>query len=141
MRKDTKLSSIADKLVAMLKLEGFVIQRYNAYSTNSIYLKLDYGVCNSIRISDHKGKAGLAYKYNLLSMEKEVRKERVKGEYEYMDRYYYPITQTQSLVSLIKRHKESRIAEIGEPVYRVSMRQMLIKHRDDKGFWSQSFIV
>lgn len=34
-----------------------VIHRYDAYSTNSVYLKFDYGVGNSLRISDHKERA------------------------------------------------------------------------------------
>ena len=50
----TEEQNIADYIQSKLLEYGFKIQRYNAYSTNSIYLKLDYGVCNSIRISDHK---------------------------------------------------------------------------------------
>ena len=43
-----------------------VIHRYDAYSTNSVYLKFDYGVGNSLRISDHKGKKHLAYRFNII---------------------------------------------------------------------------
>lgn len=36
------------------KLAGKVlIHRYDAYSTNSVYLKFDYGLGNSLRLSDH----------------------------------------------------------------------------------------
>ena len=56
----------ADAIVSILKDKGFVIQRYDAYSTDSVYLKLDYGVCNSIRISDHEGKKHLCYRYNMI---------------------------------------------------------------------------
>lgn len=45
---------IADSLQRSLINNGFVVQRYNAYSTDNIYLKLDYGVCNSIRVSDRQ---------------------------------------------------------------------------------------
>ena len=39
------------------QLEGkVIIHRYDAYSTNSIYLKFDYRVAKSLRISDHPGK-------------------------------------------------------------------------------------
>ncbi|MBM7715323.1 hypothetical protein JOC94_002310 [Bacillus thermophilus] len=56
-RKNQKeLQETADYIIARLKKKGIVIQRYDSYSTNSIYLKLDYGVSNSVRISDHKGK-------------------------------------------------------------------------------------
>ena len=52
-----EINSLADYIANRLISEGFIVQRYNAYTTNSIYLKLDYGVCNSIRISDHPGKS------------------------------------------------------------------------------------
>lgn len=66
MKHNNKL--LRDKatyIIDKLKVQGIVIHRYNAYSTNSIYLKLDYGVCNSIRISDHSGKQHLSYRYNI----------------------------------------------------------------------------
>lgn len=47
------------------RLDGKVlIHRYDAYSTNSVYLKFDYGVANSLRIADHAGKKHLAYRFN-----------------------------------------------------------------------------
>ena len=60
-----KLKEIAIYLENKLLEQGFIIHRYDSYSTNSIYLKLDYGVMHSIRISDHKGKSYLSYKYNI----------------------------------------------------------------------------
>lgn len=48
------------------RLAGKVlIHRYDAYSTNSVYLKFDYGVANSLRIADHAGKKHLAYRFNI----------------------------------------------------------------------------
>ncbi len=35
-------NQIAEILVKKLKELGFIIHRYNAFSTNSIYLKLDF---------------------------------------------------------------------------------------------------
>ena len=34
---------------------GVIVHRYDAYSTSSIYLKLDYGLSCGIRIADHPG--------------------------------------------------------------------------------------
>lgn len=60
-----RLNEIADAVIE--KLCGkVIIHRYDAYSTNSIYLKFDYGVANSLRISDHDGKQHLKYRYNIL---------------------------------------------------------------------------
>jgi hypothetical protein len=61
------LQKVANYLIENLTKNGFIIHRYNAFITNSIYLKLDYGACNSIRISDHNGYEHLSYKYNVIS--------------------------------------------------------------------------
>ena len=55
------------------KLAGKVlIHRYDAYSTNSVYLKFDYGLGNSLRLSDHTGKAGLNYRFNIITTMKSL---------------------------------------------------------------------
>lgn len=59
------LNDIADAVID--KLSGkVIIHRYDSFSTNSIYLKFDYGVANSLRISDHDGKRHLRYRFNIL---------------------------------------------------------------------------
>lgn len=69
------------------KLAGKVlIHRYDAYSTNSVYLKFDYGLGNSLRLSDHTGKAGLNYRFNIITTLKSLGIE-TSGEYP---RFYYP---------------------------------------------------
>ena len=69
------LNDIAEAVID--KLRGkVIIHRYDSYSTNSIYLKFDYGVANSLRISDHDGKRHLKYRFNILeSMGKKSSKE------------------------------------------------------------------
>ena len=95
------INEIADFLCKKLSDEGFVIQRYDAYSTNSIYLKLDYGVCNSIRISDHPGKKHLKYRYNIgpnITEYKEV-KDR-------FPRYYYRADKLNNLIKKILKDRD-----------------------------------
>ena len=65
MEKERTLQEIADSICRRLKKKGFSILHYDAMSTDSIYLKLDYGVCNSIRIGGHRGKSKLKYRYNI----------------------------------------------------------------------------
>ena len=62
-----KCKDIAKYISQELVNKGFIVHRYDSYSTCSIYLKLDYGACNSIRISDHNGYQHLSYKYNIIS--------------------------------------------------------------------------
>ena len=57
---------IAKILVKKLKELGFIIHRYNAFSTNSIYLKLDYGIACGIRIADHEGRKKYHYRFNVI---------------------------------------------------------------------------
>ena len=57
---------IAKVLVQKLLDMGFTVHRYNAVTTNSIYLKLDYGVCCGIRIADHNGKKKYHYRFNVV---------------------------------------------------------------------------
>lgn len=69
------LNDIADAVIE--KLRGkVIIHRYDSFTTNSIYLKFDYGLANSLRISDHDGKQHLKYRFNILeSMGKKQNKE------------------------------------------------------------------
>lgn len=54
MKSNTKW--VAKQVQEFLLNNDFIVHRYNAYSTNSIYLKIDCCLCKSIRISDHHGK-------------------------------------------------------------------------------------
>ena len=71
-----ELTALADFITGQLIREGFVVQRYDSCTSDSIYLKLDYGVCNSIRISDHQGKKHLKYRYNIGPFVKEYCNEK-----------------------------------------------------------------
>lgn len=112
---------------------GFTIQRYNSYTTNSIYLKLDYGVMNSIRISDHKGKKHLKYRYNLLSNRKGVRKH-YNGVYP---RYFYGFDYVEDMLIDIFRDKVERLTKYGPNNYRRYMQESVENNLNKKGFWSQ----
>lgn len=48
MTTDDVAAAVIKRLIGKV-----VIHRLDAYSTNSIYLKFDYGIVNSLRISDH----------------------------------------------------------------------------------------
>lgn len=64
---------IAKVLIEELLKLGFVVHRYNAVTTNSIYLKLDFGVCCGIRIADHSGKKKYHYRFNVVKIMTEIR--------------------------------------------------------------------
>jgi len=129
------INSVATELQRRLLDAGFIIQRYDAYSTNSIYLKLDYGVCNSIRISDHKGKEHLNYMFNLDRRIKKIRIER--GEYT---RYYYPFTEITAMVRKILDHRAKKQEHYGSSYAKV-VQEAYLKNQHNKGFWREAVLV
>lgn len=131
-----KLKDISQYIEVKLLEQGFIIHRYDSYSTNSIYLKLDYGVMNSIRISDHKGKQHLSYKYNIESGVKVAKWYKDKRGFW---RYNCPTTPTaiDELITIILSDKlkkkmlyKSRYDELVE-IYKQ-------KTITEKGFWEQA---
>lgn len=130
------INEIADYLCDNLTEAGLVVQRYDAYSTNSIYLKLDYGVCNSIRISDHPGKRHLKYRYNIGPFVEKYRCEKDK-----YDRYYYRADKARNLLKKIVSAREFMIARYGEEAYKRFMLKNLEYHKNGKGFWKNAWLV
>lgn len=128
---------LADDLTERFIAEGFVVHRYDAYSTNSVYIKLDCGMCNSIRVSDHRGKKHLKYRYNIGSWIKERRHENDK-----YPRHYYPINEVDVLVKTVLRDRQRRKERYGVDKYEALMRKN--EHEGAKascGFWSQAVKV
>lgn len=82
-----ELESIAAELINKLNAKGFVIHRYDAYTTNSIYLRVDYGVCRSVRISDHPSSSKCKMRYNVVTNEPTGCKLD-----EFIKRYYFDVT-------------------------------------------------
>ena len=131
-----ELENIADYVIQILKSNGFSILRYDAYSTNSIYLKLDYGVCNSIRISDHSGKKYLKYRYNL------IWDSLVFQAQDTYPRYYYNQYSVNDMINKIILDREQKVEKYGQISYDKFMRENSNKHSTDKkGFWTQAKLV
>lgn len=130
-----QLIDIADIVIKELKAKGFTIHRYDAYSTDSIYLKLDYGVCNSIRISDHKGKAYLKYRYNVI----------LNGNTQLLNdkypRYYYNQNSIKGMINRIISDRSQKIERYGQVAYNNFMRQNNQQSTDKKGFWTQAKLI
>jgi hypothetical protein len=129
------IKDCADNIIEILKEKGFIIQRYDALSTNSIYLKLDYGVCNSIRISDHPGKKYLCYRYNIiLGCDDNIVEEK------YI-RYYFNENNITGLTNQIMFDKIQRINKYGKESYRRIVKSNKAKHENEPGFWKDSKLI
>lgn len=100
----SQLKELAKYVSERLLDKGFIVQRYDAYSTDSIYLKLDYGAANSIRISNHPGKKHLRYRYNIT----------LDGQTEdvmdtYIRHYYKPDDVDSMLETIVEKKKEDML--------------------------------
>lgn len=132
-----ELNKMAKKLAQMLIDKGFTVQRYDAYSTNSIYLKLDYGLCNSIRISDHNGKENLSYMYNLRS---DINRDYVtRNGYT---RYFVTFKNYKRIVNLALQNKWKKYVKAGsETAYNEIMNIEKNLNKNNKGFWNKCYLV
>lgn len=134
--RNNDLKNLADMIIEKLLDAGFVIQRYDAYSTDSIYLKLDYGVCNSIRISNHGGKKYLKYRYNIGP---HIKKRHSKKDL--YDRYYFPDNQAGQMIKQIISDRADKVRRYGEKEYKSYMDENRRKNVDTKGFWDKAVLV
>lgn len=134
--QNSEIEELAAVIINRLLAEGFTVQRYNAYTTNSIYLKLDYGVCNSIRISDHPGKKYLKYRYNIGPHIRKFRKEKDK-----YDRFYYRVDRSRNMLERIIRDRDAKKSQYGEPGYQALVQENRDANTGKLGFWSKAVLL
>ena len=100
---------VSNRLIKRLKQKGFKINRYYAHRTKSIYLKLDYGVCGAIRISDHIGKKQYRYKFNVI---KKYTGPKIINDRGYI-RLFYNYNNTEELLHDVETEKKKKINKYG----------------------------
>lgn len=108
---------IAEILTTNLKKLGFVVHRYDAYSTSSIYLKLDFGVCCGIRISNHNGKKKYHYRFNVI---KDYKGDKIT-HFENLVSYFYNFEELPQLLQKVIEEKEEKIKKYGLEKYKTIM--------------------
>lgn len=128
------IQEIATELCDKFLEENFVVQRYDAHSTQSIYIKLDYGVSNTIRLSDHKGYDYLSYKYNIRM---DISKDYVEKDKNGYIRYYIAPQNIDTFIQHTIRERETRIRRIGLPKYKEWMKRNYDTNNETPGFWSK----
>lgn len=129
-----KNKEIAEYLQTELLKNNFIVHRYDAYSTCSIYLKLDYGASNSIRISDHKGYEHLSYKYEI---NQKVHYAGWTKDKKGFWRYHCPANKNSinDLIQLILKDKQYKKCFNN---YNKLMESYKEKSKACKGFWEQA---
>lgn len=112
-----------------------LIHRYDAYSTNSVYLKFDYGVANSLRIADHAGKEHLAYRFNIILNLTEPKND-LSGRFP---RNYYPPDMVDQVIEDILAGVEAKRARYRDYEKTVADARDRVTH--ERGFWQQARLV
>ena len=133
---NTDIYNIADYIIQKLTEKNIIIQRYDSMKTSSVYLKLDYGVCNSIRISNHTGKQHLQYRYNLII---DCEPQSTTDSYP---RYYFNQHGIDDMLQFILKERQQKISKYGYTNYKTFMKNNQQTHKKDKqGFWRQAKLV
>ena len=131
------LNDIADAVIE--KLRGkVIIHRYDSFSTNSIYLKFDYGVANSLRISDHDGKRHLKYRYNILESMSNmpVKTTTTRNGFEMV---FYSPAMINACCRDILAAKRDRMERYRD--YDAIIERAKAEATPDKGFWNAARLV
>lgn len=127
----SRIDEIAAYVIDQLRGE-VIIHRYDAYTTNSIYLKFDYGAANSLRISDHRGKKHLAYRFNI---NVDIDKPFSQKNRSYLQEFFPP-TMVNNVIKKIlenKAERQKRYKDYDEVVESCKEKAM-----HERGFWTQA---
>lgn len=138
-RGSRKRGDAAARQISRALIErGFTVHRYDAISTSSIYLKVDWGAGLSIRIADHDGYRHLNYRYNVDTSRKSgVRRAKVERNGRSFTRTTYGLGSVGQLVGDVARRRDAIIRSEGEAAYRERMEDMRAEARAaTKGFYA-----
>lgn len=125
---------LVNYIIQKLKEHNITIQKYKSITTNSVYLKLDYGVLKSIRISDHKSKKHLHYRYNLQSNIRQSFYDRTNK------RFFYTNKDVDVMLKQILSDRHDKMTRYKHK-YMEYMNQNLKSNRHRNGFWKESTII
>lgn len=130
------IKQMAKYIQKQLIQKGFIIQRLDAQTTKSVYLKLDYGLCNSIRISDHTGKKEFSYRFNIL---REMPQKSVhyfnNGKFP---RNFYSFDMVDKMIEDIVARKDEQLKKFGAFIYEALQENEKETRIGNNRFWNNA---
>ncbi|WP_334427195.1 MULTISPECIES: hypothetical protein [unclassified Levilactobacillus] len=135
--KDKAVRRVANTMVRFFQSYGIKVMRYNSYSTSSIYLKLDYGMLYTMRISDHRGKKGLNYRYNIIKGFHGQRYEPTDWGWKREFIAINPDKLNRMCVDILTMRAD-KLRKLGPYGYQAEMDYRQAKNSNNKGFWQQA---
>lgn len=137
------LQSTANRIIKEVQAAGIRVMRLDAVTTESIYLKFDYGLACSVRISTHTGKKKYLYRFNIGPHIKQYTKRRCYGNiYDGQSlvytRRFYPMEKLDMLISDIIRLRGEKLDKIGHVLYAKLMADSKAVGAVSNGFWAKA---
>lgn len=109
---------IAQRIAFILKNKNFDVHIQKSRTTKSVYIKIDYGLGCTIRVSDHQPRKVSSYRYNVLpTVEKSF--EKNDGSVH----YYYDYSQIHFLINDISKRRKFIFNKIGRKHYNYLLNQ------------------
>lgn len=133
-KKGRRIRGVADVLVSALQSKGIKVMRYDAYSSNSIYLKFDYGLLYTLRLSDHRGKRHLVYRFNAIYGYKGPGARETKWGW-YQEFYTLQNPDLNEMYLSILELKKEQLQKYGPIGYKIEMQMAINRNKHNKGFW------
>lgn len=137
--KETK--EIAVKIQEELLDRGFIVHRCDDYLNRTIYIKVDYGIINTIRISE-KPESGIKYPYKF-NIRQDLKKFRiVEGNSNI--RYYIPYSDYYKLFDIVDSIACEYLTRYGKDWYEneIKSRERECQYRATSGaFWNRAYQV
>lgn len=106
-----RIQESADYVQQRLLRKEYTVHRYESITTLSIYIKVDYGVGETIRISDHIGKINKNCKFNLDVTKLGKRKGVIDSIYG--ARTFYTLDNIDRMVNDIIKHRNNKVGNYG----------------------------
>lgn len=98
-----------------LKARGFVVHRTDAVHSPSAYLKLDWGMANTVRISDHYGSGDrLNFRFNVVS---DVTEPYITTHDGDIVRHWYGFNHLGQVIRDIEALRSNKVAAMGDETY------------------------
>lgn len=127
---------VADDISNALLPLGVTIHRNDSITTLSVYLKFDYGVLNSVRISDHRGKDQFVFKYNIRTDVEEAYTSNAVAFAQSTEHHFFPLADWEKVVRRILIHRAMLIGKYGEGGYQKFLEDKLAYKAVTKNrFW------
>mgnify|MGYP004684540503 CR=1 FL=1 len=130
-KKVSKVESSLERLIQGLKEKKIHLLRWDDPKTHTIYLKMDWGVLSTIRISDQVASGKYTYKYNVILGAKKGAVKQENG----ITREYYTLREMKALISSIEIEREEKIHKYGRANYQKYMLANKQKAKSQKGFF------